>query len=286
MQRKTKRLGRAKPVPLEPGTLPINILVEMLCAAHLSSYVDSPFPDRGGLFIVGPPSVLKSTLLEMLDHHYHDAVTVSDINARSLGDLRDQIAAKVIRTLVIPEYAKLHERHPYTAANVEATLRALVGEGFSAPSFEDARINRLRARVTMLSGMVPKFQVDHFRAWEDSGFNRRFLWCLVRLKDQELLERAVEEWARVDFKIRHIPIAPDGDVPIPQLTTKAERAELRTLIKYQPGGSHTIQLALLVKMLAVLKWWYGMIRRPTREAMVNLRLFSQCLGKEGAELVI
>jgi len=266
--------------------LPINILVEMMCAAHLSSYVVSPFPDRGGLMVIGPPSVLKSTLLEMLDHHYHDAVTVSDINARSLADLRDQIAAKVIRTLVIPEYAKLHDRHPYTAVNVEGVLRALVGEGFSSPSFEDARINRLRARVTLLSGMVPKFQVDHFRAWEDSGFNRRFLWCLVRLKDPELLERAVEEWHRVDFKIRHVPIAPEGDVPIPQQTTKLERAELRGMVKYQPGGSHTIQLALLVKMLAVLKWWYSAVRRPQGEALRNMRLFALTLGKEGAELVV
>lgn len=266
--------------------MPVNLLVEMMCAVHLSSYVEGPFPDRSGLFVVGPPSVLKSTLLEMLERHYNDAVVVSDLNVKALGDLRDQIAAKVIRTLVVPEYAKLWDRHPNTANNVEGHIRALVGEGFSSPSFEDARINRLRARVTVLSAIVPKFQVDHFRKWEDTGFNRRFLWCLVRLKNPMLLEQAVEEWKRVDFKIRYIPLAPSGDVQIAHRTTTSERAELRALVRYQPGGAHAAQLALLVKMLAVLKWWYTQVGRPESEAMWNMRTFGQSLGKEGVELVV
>lgn len=284
-KKRRKDNGAAPSRPLSLGTLSISALVEVMCAVHLSSYVESPFDDRGGLMIVGPPSVLKSTMLGFLDHNYHDAISVSDINARSLSDLRDAIASKIVRTLVIPEYAKLHARHPYTAMNVEGVLQALVSEGFTAPSFEDSRINRLRARVTLLSAMVPKFQVDHFRHWEESGFNRRFLWSLVRLKDPEILERAVEEWKRVDFKINHVPMTPMTE-RIPNATTKAERAELRRLCKYQPGGSHSIQAALLSKVLAVLKWWYPMLGRSERQAMQAVRSFSQTLGKEGAELVI
>lgn len=266
--------------PLSVGTL-----LEILCAVHLSSYVESPFQDRGGLMVVGPPGVLKSTFLGLLDRNYNDAVSVSDINARSLNDLRDHIASKTIRTLVVPEYSKLHERHVYTAQNVEATLRALVGEGFVSASFEDSRINRLRARCTLVSAMTPKFQTDHFKGWEESGFNRRFLWCLVRLKDSELLERAVEEWRLVDFRIAHIPPTPASD-SIPNLTTREERADLRRLVKYQPGGSHAVQTALLSKILAVLKWWYRLRKRPEREALLTVRSFAESLGKEGAELVI
>ncbi len=291
-----KRKPKPKKKPLRAATeavhttaqtprLTVTALVEVLCAVHLSSYVDSPFVDRGGLMVVGPPSVLKSTLLGVLDKNYSDAVSISDINARSLNDLRDQIAGKAIRTLVIPEYAKLHDRHPYTASNVEGTIRALVGEGFTAASFDDARINRLRARVTLLSAMVPKFQVDHFKGWEDSGFNRRFLWSLVRLEDPDLLDRAVEEWQLIDFKIAHIPPAPSPEL-IPNLTVKRERQDLRKLVKYQPGGGHSIQLALLVKVLAVLKWWYRHLGRPERQAEQTLLSFAGTLGKEGAELIL
>lgn len=289
-----KRARKSQPItrPLGPvlvggasAPLTIATLVQVLCAAHLSSYVEGPFQERGGVMLVGPPSVLKSTLLGFLDRNYPDAVALSDINARALGELRDQIAAKAIRTLVLPEYAKLWDRHPYTAKNVEGTLRALVGEGFTSPSFEDSRINRLRARVSVLSGMVPKFQVDHFKEWEDTGFNRRFLWPLVRLKDPHLLEKAVVDWEQLDFKVAVLPLAPVAET-IPNLTTKEDRAEMRAMVKYQPGGAHATQIALLVKILAVFKWWYRGLGRREKDAVQLVRAFGQTLGKEGAELVI
>lgn len=268
----------------EAAPLSVGVLLEVLCAVHLSSYVEAPFHDRGGLMIVGPPGVLKSTFLALLDKNYNDVVSVSDINVKSLNDLRDQIASKTIRTIVIPEYAKLHERHSYTAMNIEGHLRALAGEGFTSASFEDSRINRLRARCTILSAMTPSFQTRHFKDWEDSGFNRRFLWSLVRLKDADLLERAVENWELVNVRIAHIPPAPLDSIP--NRTTVEERQELRRLIKYQPGGSHAIQIALLTKVLAVLKWWYQLRKRPEREALATVRSFALTLGKEGAELII
>lgn len=294
-ERRKKRDRRAKPrgsdrrgpalnLSKEAPPLSVGILLEILCAVHLSSYVDSMFADRGGLMIVGPPGVLKSTFLALLDRNYNDVVSISDMNVQSLNDLRDQIASKTIRTLVIPEYAKLHERHLYTAMNVEGHIRALAGEGFTSASFEDSRINRLRARCTILSAMTPKFQTKHFKDWEDSGFNRRFLWSLVRLKDADLLERAVEDWRLVDFRMAHIPPSPVDSIP--NLTTKQERQELRRLIKYQPGGSHAIQLALLAKILAVLKWWYQLRKRPAKEALQTVASFALSLGKEGAELII
>jgi hypothetical protein len=61
---------------------------------------------------------------------------------------------------------------------------------------------------------------------------------------------------------------------------------MRRLVKYQPGGSHVIQTALLSKILAVLKWWYRSLKRTDRDAMATVRAFAATLGKEGAELVI
>lgn len=268
-----------------PPKLRVAVLIEALCAAHLSSYVDAPFPERGGIMLVGPPSVLKSTLLEIVSRAYHDSVTVSDINARTLDDLRDQIAAKAIRTLVVPELRKLYERHSQTSSNVEGTIRALVAEGFGAASFNDGRVNQLRARATFLSAMQPKFQVDHFKAWEDSGFNRRFLWALVNMADPHLLDRAVENWKLIDFPVKHLPPPPVQGV-IPNNTTKEERGEMGRLCRYQPGGARSIQTALLVKMLAVFKWWYHMSGRREREAVAAVKEFAAALGKEGAELII
>lgn len=275
-----------KKAPRHPKEIPVSLFLEALCAVHLSSYVESPFADAGGLMVVGPPGVLKSTMLSVLEA-YSDAVSVSDINTRTLIDLRDQIAARVIRSLVIPEYKKLWDRHAYTAANVEGTLQALVGEGFGSASFEDQRLQRMKARCTVVSAMTPHFQAIRFREWEESGFNRRFLWCLVRLQDPTVLDRAVEQWQRVEFKVSHIPISPTPQSSnIPNLTTTLERAEMRQLVKYQPGGSHALQTAILVKMLAVFKWWYRLLKKPDRDALKAVRTFAHALGKEGAELVL
>lgn len=268
-----------------PGTLPVSLLIEALCAMHLSSYVDSPFHDRGGLFIVGPPSVLKSTLLEYVARNYSDAVVLSDVNARTLDDLREPIAAKSIRSLFITELRKLYERHSYTASNVEGTIRALAGEGFGAASFGDGRINQLVARATFLSALQPSFQQEHFKKWETSGFNRRFLWCLVRMNDPHIFERAVEEWERIEFGLTHIPMAPAGS-RIPNTTTKLERRELGTLVRYQPGGAVAVQFQLLCKMLAVFKWWYKIIGRRERAALAAIRTFAPTLGREGAEIIL
>src|SRR6266576_2452014 len=71
--------------------------LECLCAVHLASYVDWPFKERSGVFVVGPPSVFKTTFLEIAQEHYADAVEVSDLNVQSLIDLRDQMASNVIR---------------------------------------------------------------------------------------------------------------------------------------------------------------------------------------------
>lgn len=285
MRRKQKQRLQPFQKSSAPGTIRVSLYIETLCAMHLTSYVESPFQDRGGIMVVGPPSVLKSTMLDMVSRNYNDVLSVSDINARTLDDLRDQISAKAIRTLVLPEYRKLYERHSYTSANVEGTLRALAGEGWGSASFGDGRINQMKARCTVLSAMQPKFQAEHFKAWEDSGFNRRFLWSLVRMSDPAILERAVEDWKLLEFGIAHIPPAPVSS-SIPNLTTQEERAEMRRLVRYQPGGATSIQLALLCKLLSVMKWWYKLVKRRDREALQTVRAFAQTLGKEGAELIL
>lgn len=259
--------------------------LECICAVHLASYVESPFKEHGGLMIVGPPAVMKSTLLDVLDRNYPDVVQLSDVNVQTLVDLRDQIGNENIRSLVMPEYGKLYERHPATATNLEGHIRALVAEGFSAASFEDSRMNRLRARCTVLAAMTPTLQNDHFKRWENTGFSRRFLWSLIRLRDPMMLTQAVEEWRLIDFGFKRAPAIP-AEGTIPNLVNSRQRKQLAHLLKRQPGGgAHATQLSLLARMLAVLVWHYK--RTGTkRRAMDTVQAFASTLGDGGAALVL
>jgi hypothetical protein len=207
---------------------------------------------------------------------------LSDINVKSLIKLRDAIASGKVNTLVLPEFAKIYERADSTARNVEGTLRALAAEGFSAASFEDSRINRLTARAMVIGALTPATVDLHFTEWEESGFNRRFLWVLMRLADPIALERAAVNWTRINFRMAHVPLAPLG-ATIPNNTTLRERQRLASIAKYQPGGDHAIQIQMLIRMLAVLRWWYAESGQK-RNAMETMEAFAPALGKNGVSL--
>ena len=257
-------------------------LLEVLCAAHLGNMVEGPFHDRGGIMIVGPPAVLKTTFVNVIDQQYQDAISMSDINVQSLIRLRDAISSGKINTIVLPEFSKIYERQDTTARNVEGTLRALTAEGFAAASFEDSRINRLTARAMVIGAMTPPTVELRFRGWEESGFNRRFLWALIRLSDPLALEKAAISWTRINFRMAHVPMVPLGS-QIPNKTTQRERQRCASIVKYQPGGDHAIQLQLLIRILAVLRWWYAESGQP-RNAMDTVERFGVSLGKNGAAL--
>lgn len=264
--------------------VPITAMAEVLCAAHLSRYVQAPFHDCGGIILVGPPGVLKSTLLYTLED-YQNVVVISDLNVQSLTDMREAIASKTVGTLVIPELAKLYERDPRTAANLEGHIRALVDEGFKAPSFKSQEMARLSAHCVVLSAITESTRDDRFQHWKASGFNRRFLWPLIRMERPEILDDATERWQAIDFRLRYLPQPPHGGM-IPNSTTPLERRQLAAMLRHQPGPTHTTQAHLMVRILAVLKWWYRMDERGPGEAMHVMRLFGRSLGKQGAELSV
>lgn len=261
-------------------------MLEVLCAAHLSSYVRSDVKDCGGVMLVGDPATLRSTMLNVLERQYHNALSLSDVNARTLSELRGQIASRNIRTLVLPEFAKLYERgNPGTADNVVGTLRAMVAEGFHAPSFEDARIARTVARCVVMAALTPTMRIKHFNEWEDSGFNRRFLWPLLALENGDLLEESRVQRRLLEIECPSYPPIPNSGI-IQDETTETERRSLRVLVKHQPGGNHAIQLELLIRVLAVLRWWYPKVGRSKDEPMHRLREFCRSLGRHGAYLTV
>lgn len=257
-------------------------LIEVICAAHLSHLVAGPSLDRGGIMLIGPPGVMKSTFLNVLDRNYDDAITMSDVNAQSLTSLRDAISTNQIRTLVLPEFGKIYERQAVTAANVEGVFRAMVGEGFSAAGWQDQRVNRVVARAMIMGALTPATQDQRFAGWENSGFNRRFLWCLLGLENPHAVDEAMVAWQTINLNVARIPRPPlNGNIP--NLTTADERRILRSWVKYQPGGNHAMQLQLLSKIVSVLRWWYS-TNDIDVEAMEVVGRFAVSLGRSGGKV--
>lgn len=262
--------------------LRVGELIEAIAALHLTGYVKSDFSERGGLMLVAPAAALKTSMLEILDRHYHDVMLLSDINQKTLTAIRDQIAGGKIRTLIFPELAKLYERKSESAAGLEGALRAMVAEGFRAASFEDSRIARFTARAMVMGALVPALARQRAEHWEDSGFARRFLWCFLQLENPDALTQAIVNWQRLPLAVGLLPHPPLA-AGIPNLTTGPERRELQGWVKYQPGGDHAIQHQLLVKTLAVLRWWRNQ-QGVADDSMDVLLHFSRSLGRDGALL--
>lgn len=266
------------------GYATVKDFLSVSSAIHLSSYVDSPFRDRGGLFLVGPPGTLKSTIVEFLDKSFSDALVLSDINVQTLVKLKERVAGGTIRTLVMSEMGKIYERHSSVAANIEGHLRALAGEGFQSASFEDATISRIKARATIIGGMTGRTRELHAGDWDDSGFARRFLWSLIVLRDPGALERAVVNGKMIKIAVAEAPrVGPSGEIP--DWTTREERQKIATWCKYQPSP-HNMQIAILVKAWAVMKWHARQGRRSENAAWRVLERFSRSLGKNGVEIVV
>lgn len=231
----------------------VSTLMECVKAAHLSNFVTSAFPQSAGLFVAGPPGVMKTTILRALDP-YESVLTLSDVNSKMLtGVIKSQLTSNAIKTLVLPEVQRIYERDPRTAQGVEGTLRSLVEEGFSGASFEDPTVSRFTARALVIGAMTDKFRDDNWQRWNDSGFARRFLWVLVRLGDPSILLNAVEA-GRMAQVMDEVTPMPQPIAPIPPID-QALRKRIRPLVRKQPKPAN-VQYELLCRMCAVLKFYY------------------------------
>lgn len=251
-------------------------LVEIIDAAHLSRFVPNPFGRRSGLFLIGPPGVLKTTLINCAFSDYHDALCLSDINVQQLMVIKDDISSGRYHTLALFAMEKLYQRHSATAANVEGVIQAMVEEGFTAASFEDQRRPSIVAKCLVIGGMTESLHRKKFTEWMQSGFARRFLHCTYRLQDHSALMDAIEKNEPIVLDPITKKWPGNKIIPRKEMSTKELRM-IRNSIRFQPGDTSPFQLC--IRMFCVLKWKYN-----ERRATEIYEDFSECLGQQGAVL--
>lgn len=263
------------------SVLPVNF-IEFLDAAHLSKYVESPYKQRGGIMIVGPPNTLKSTFIDLAMSEHPNALILSDINVNTLTQIKDDLAAGHYPTIAFPAFEKLYQRQKSTSANIEGHMMALVEEGFSRASFEDQRMAAIKARALIIGAIPYSFYQANYTRWNQSGFLRRFLWCVLHLKDNEKIMEAIHQWKLIPFDgiNRKIP----SNKSIPYSISAEESRYLRKIIKQQPTGNST-PYVLLKKTYCALKWKFAKTKHPHDYKKV-MEDVADCFKKEGAEVIL
>lgn len=268
----------------------VKTFFEVLSAAHMTYHltnVPSEFQDRGGIILIAPPGHLKSQIITKSLKPYPDVMNTSDLNTRTLTQMRDALVTGKYRTIAFPDFEKIYERNPDTAVNLEGHLKALVGQGFRLPSFDDQRMNGIRAaRALMIGGIIPTIHASRFQRWINEGMTRRFIWCHYQLRNPDSILKAISEWKPIAFGALLVSIPVD---PIPFEIGKQESVEIESMLNEHEGGVEAIQFILMKKIAAVLKWKEGQTNgrgkaQISKAALGILREFSESLRKEGADV--
>jgi hypothetical protein len=255
-------------------------ILEIIDAAHLSKHVKSPFEQRGGIMLVGPPATLKTTFIKnVMDEHY-DALVVADINIQTLMKLRSDFRSGRYSTISFTEFSKLYARRGDSSSNLEMAIQALVEEGFTLPSFKDQRIQTGTTRCLVIGAMTEAFYEEKFPAWEDSGFLRRFIWCNINVANGHLLMHAVRRWRPLE--LGEYKTKTPGNKYIPLSVTERENDIIQRALKDQPGT--TTPFVLMKKVMSVLHWKYDKTE-PKRPINI-LEDFIPALSKTGGEIVL
>jgi hypothetical protein len=237
--------------------------------------VESPFKQRGGIILVAPPGQMKSSMIEKALQGYGDARVMSDINVKTLMELRQSIVAKKITTMAFTALEKLYARNTHTSSNVEASLMAMVEEGFTKASFESQDGPPTRpARCLVIGGTFDSAVQLHWSRWKQSGFVRRMLWAHYSLENPEEILRAIHFWEPLKFgKIQR---AFPADELIPYQLSDLESSFIMDIMKHQ---NEATPIVLMKKLYCVLKWKY-----TAEKAQAIIEDFAPALSKDGASI--
>jgi hypothetical protein len=179
-------------------SLPPQVVIEVLDAAQLTAYLDTPeFPKRSGIMLVGPPGAMKTSLILSAFSYYPSALVLSDLNINSMMGLREELVSGRFKSMIFPEFDKLYQRRSDTASNIEGTIKQIVEDGFTRASFEPQGMMTMNARALVVGAITYQFYSYHYDNWKKSGFARRFLWAFIRLRQPDKIMDAVESRSQV-----------------------------------------------------------------------------------------
>lgn len=252
-------------------------LIEVIDAAALSHWVESPFKQRGALMFVGPPGTLKTSIIKAALEDYPNALFLSDLNVNSLMSLRETLVSGRYTTIAFPEFEKLYARKADTASNIEAHLKQLIEEGFTRASFEEQDAIACTARTLVIGAMTTTFYSQHIKRWNDNGFKRRILWCGMRLHNSNMIMDAIRKWETIPL---------DGiqrRVPRSMIKYDLTEEDSKLVEKILQGQWEATPYVLLKKIYCVLRWKY---KEDKQQPLRILKEFSEGLNNQMAEIFI
>ena len=254
-------------------------LVEIVSAAHLTKYVQSPFPQRSGLFLVAPPGAFKTTIAETMDE-YPSTQVISNLNTQSVNMMKEHMLAGTISTLAFSDYGALYRRHGSVASGVEGVIMALADEGYRRPQWQAQNSPTMPAYCTIVGGMTSAFFDEKIPEWQKNGFARRFVFARYQLNGIETLEDAAAEWRRAELDGSFVPRIPSSRTIQYKLDPK-EVEYIRHMCRHIQDGKVN-NFVMMQKIACVLKWKFG----KENKHMQILKDFAPCLTKNGGTLQI
>lgn len=257
----------------------VRSLIEFIDAALDTKFVQGPFDERGGVMIVGPPGVFKSTVIETACENHSDAIVCSDLNVQQWLKMKDEFISRRYTVLAFPEFEKIYQRHSAVSANLEGIIKALVSEGFSVGPGGDPRMPRLKAKALIVGGITTACFEQKYEEWQKNGFLRRFIWLLIGVQNPDAIVKAIRNWQKIDFgKLTMRP----ANRQIQVVISEARSKQIETLMKSQPG-LHGTGYVLLKKIIAVMEWKYSDDKEKVNNMM---REIAGALSKNGDNLIL
>jgi hypothetical protein len=257
----------------------IESLLRFGTAAHFTYLVESPYSQRGGIFLVAAPGNMKTTIVKRTLEQLPCQLSYGDLTVKQLQVVRNQISNGIYHTLGFHELEKIYARQLSVALNFEGAIKAMVEEGFSHFAFEDQRCWVPTARCYVYASVLDSLYRQHFARWMDNGFLRRFITIKYQLsaKSKEKMRRAMHEGELVPFP--PLPWIPSQMIKMD--ITKEESLAVADILGNDDATYTPFNLSR--KILSILKWYSKQEPRRRRnmtplEYMLDLKQGISSMG--------
>lgn len=261
----------------------VKTLIEFLDAAANTNLVSGPFDERGGIILVGPPGILKTTMIETVMSNHPDSLSLSDLNVQQWLKIKDEFVSNRYSTLAFGEFEKIYQRHPATAANLEGIIKALVSEGYGTGPGGDPRMPQIKARALVIGGITTDCFERKYNEWQKNGFIRRFIWIVLAIQNPDAIMKAIRRWEKIDFG--NVSLIRPANRTIKVNITEEKSKYLEKIMRTQPG-LHGTGYVLMKKILAVLEWKNSENGHKGDRTLELLDEIAPSLSKEGDKIVL